>query len=173
MVDASRVVPTRQLPKNLKTTPEFRKAHSKLRERYLALRQSANQSELMREVETENIALSIEHNFASYDDTALIELVKQCNINHDIRISQQHPPTLSEVEARIKILKTEILAKYKWIRNNPALEYSTSQLSPYLHFGMVSPHQILAEVESTEIPKEKYFAVKDKQYREIKPSQLT
>ena len=41
-VDAARLVPTRQLPKNIKTTPEFRKAHSALRKHYIALRQEVS-----------------------------------------------------------------------------------------------------------------------------------
>ena len=161
LVDASRLVPTRQLPQDLKTTPEFRKAHGKLREHFLKLRSQANRNKSTAKTKAGDINLTTEHNFASYDNAELIELVKDCNINHDIKISQQHPPTLAEVEARIRILKTEILAKYKWIRNNPSLEYSTSQLSPYLHFGMVSPHRILAEVESTEIPKSYTYKFRD------------
>ena len=161
LVDASRLVPTRQLPQNLKITPEFRKAHGKLREHFLKLRPEANRNKSMAKTKAGDINLTTKHNFASYDNADLIKLVQQCNINHDIGISQQHPPTLAEVEARIRILKTEILAKYKWIRNNPALEYSTSKLSPYLHFGMVSPHRILAEIESSEIPKSHTWKFRD------------
>lgn len=40
-----------------------------------------------------------------------------------------------------------------WIRNNAALEHSTSQRSPYLHFGMISSHQVLAAIEASEVPK--------------------
>lgn len=161
LVDASRLVPTRQLPQNLKTTPEFRKAHGKLREKYIALRQEANNSELINEIVANEEELSTTHNFATYSDRDLLKLLAECQIERDLKISQEHPPTLTEVDNRINILKTEILAKYKWIRNNPALEYSTSQLSPYLHFGMVSPHRILAEVESTEIPKSYTYKFRD------------
>ena len=126
LVDASRLVPTRQLPLDLKTTPEFRKAHGKLRDKHAEL-------PVKTEVIT-NTSTITEQNFAKYDDEALRKLVAQCNINHELKISLEHPPTLAEIKARIATLKTNILAKYKWIRNNPALEYSTSQLSPYLHF---------------------------------------
>ena len=159
LVDASRLVPTRQLPQNLKTTPEFRKAHGKLRDRYLALRQAVNENQLKVETTVEDIAS--EHNFAQYDDAALAKLVKRLDINRNLKISKEHPPTQAEVTKRIATLKTEILAKYKWIRNNPALEYSTSQLSPYLHFGMVSPQQILIEIESSNIPKSHTWKFRD------------
>lgn len=160
LVDASRLVPTRELPQNLKTTPEFRKAHGKLREPYLALRQKIDRSKSI-ESQTKNIDLAIEHNFASYSDRDLLQLISECKIDRSITVSQEHPPTLAEAEARIDTLKAKILAKYKWNRNNPALEYSTSQLSPYLHFGMVSPHRILAEIESTEIPKSYTYKFRD------------
>ena len=153
-VDASRLVPTRVLPKDLKTTPEFRKAHGALRNKYAQLRKV-----------TVNIATQVitvaEHNFSRYDDAALKEAVAKCNINHDIKISAEHPPTQAEITARIDTLKTNILAKYKWIRNNPALEYSTSQLSPYIHFGMISPHQLLKEIESANVPKSYTWKFRD------------
>ena len=157
-VDASRLVPVRQLPQNLKTTPEFRKAHGELRDRYLALRQAVNQKDCKTDL-VEDIAS--QHNFAQYDDAALAKLVKQLKIDHELKISELHPPTQAEITKRIATLKTAILAKYKWIRNNPALEYSTSQLSPYLHFGLVSPHQILAEIESSDVPKSYTWKFRD------------
>ena len=159
LVDASRLIPTRLLPQNLKTTPEFRKAHGKLRDDYFALRSKTNQKELKGKITAKD--LPSEHNFAHYDDAAIIELVKQLNLNQKFKISKEYPPTQAEITKRIATLKSEILAKYKWIRNNPALEYSTSQLSPYLHFGTIGPHRILTEIESTEIPKSNTYKFRD------------
>jgi len=152
-VDASRLVPTKVLPQGLKTTPAFRKAHGVLRDRYADLRKTTPVVEA--KVEAKEIALDLpsDHNFADYRDADLKELIASCDINHDIKISAEHPPTQAGIEMRLKTLKEKILAKYKWIRNNAALEYSTSQLSPYLHFGMISPHQVLAAIESSEVPK--------------------
>ena len=159
LVDASRIVPTRQLPENIKTTPEFRKAHGKLRKHYIPLRQEVNKSKIAR-VENK-VTLPTEHNFAGYSDAALIELIEDCDIDHDIKISQEHPPTETEITARIKTLKTEIIEKYKWNRNNAALKHSTSKLSPYLHFGMLSPHRVLNEIESSNIPKSYTWKFRD------------
>ena len=160
-VDAARLVPTRKLPESLKTTPEFRKAHGKLRDRYLEFRQKAR-SASSNVTATNKIVESIPlHNFAHYTDAELSQLVSQLDIDHQIAISEQHPPTQAEITARIDTLKKHILKKYKWIRNNPALEYSTSELSPYLHFGMVSPHQILEAIEKSEIPKSYTWKFRD------------
>ncbi|MEM8506133.1 MAG: hypothetical protein AAF716_23660 [Cyanobacteria bacterium P01_D01_bin.1] len=149
LVDAARLVPIRKLPTGLKTTPAFRKAHGELRDHYADLRKATPSGK----TKAKRLSLPSEHNFADYSDSDIKALVSQCDINHSIKISKEHPPTQTEIDTRIKILKEKILARYKWIRNNAALEHSTSQLSPYLHFGMVSPHRILAEIESSDVPK--------------------
>ena len=161
LVDASRLVPTRELPSNLNTTPEFRKAHGKLRDDYYRLRQKANESELKNTVTVEKSALPLRHNFARYSDGELIESVRQCNIDRYIGVSSEHPPTQAEIAKRIATLKSHILGKYKWIRNNPALEHSTSRLSPYLHFGMLGSHRLLAEIESSDVPKSYTWKFRD------------
>ena len=148
-VEASRLVPTRKLSEGLKTTPAFRKAHGELRDRYTDLRKEVPTIE----VKKTKLDLPTDHNFADYSDADLRAFVAKCEINHEIAIAEEHPPTQAEIQTRVKTLQEKILAKYKWIRNNAALEYSTSQLSPYLHFGMISPHQVLAAIESSEVPK--------------------
>ena len=149
-VDASRLVPVRQLPAELTTTPAFRKAHTALRDRYTALRQEI--PPLAATVKNlKPIAGSALDNFASHTDAALKALVTQCSIDHSLPIST-HPPTQAEIQTRIDTLQAQILPRYKWIRNNAALTHSTSQLSPYLHYGMLSPHQLLATVASADMP---------------------
>ncbi|MEM6835569.1 MAG: hypothetical protein AAF609_01840 [Cyanobacteria bacterium P01_C01_bin.120] len=162
-VDASRLVPVRQLPEGLETTPAFRKTHSPLRDRYAEWRkQTAEEiAELLPKVERPPISPQSHHNFADYADDALVKFVAQRNIDHSIGISTAHPPTQGAIATRIATLKTEILTRYKWIRNNPALEHSTSQLSPYLHFGMLSPHQLYAEIASVDVPKNYTWKFRD------------
>ena len=160
LVDAARLVPTHKLPAELKTTPEFRKAHGKLREEYQNLRKEVWAAELKVKTVRE-ISLPTEHNFAEYDDAALKQVIAKCDIDHQLAISIEHPPLQTEINARLESLKQNILAKYKWIRNNPALEYSTSELSPYMHFGMLSPHQLLATIESSEVPKSYTWKFRD------------
>ena len=153
-IDASRLVPVRQLPTGLTTTPAFRQAQGALRDQYAALRKNvlplsvtAKALKQMSELPQGN------NNFADYTDAKLQALVARCQIDHTLPISVEHPPTQTELQTRLDTLKANILPRYKWIRNNAALTYSTSQLSPYLHFGMLSPHQLLAEVESVDMPK--------------------
>lgn len=152
-VDASRLVPTSQLPQKLRTTPAFRKAHGALREKYVSLRCATNEALAEYRLASLDPSDLPTGNFATHTDAELTQLISQCDINHDIPISVEHPPTQAELQQRINRLKTDILSRYKWIRNNAALEHSTSQLSPYLHFGMLSPHQLLHEIESSDVPK--------------------
>jgi len=165
-IDASRLVPTRSLPEGLTTTPAFRKAHGALRDRYAELRKEVSSS--LNAASLNSASLNTAYlkdlntrNFAGHDNSALKALVAKYDINHDISISKEHPPTKDEIDVRLKTLQKDILAKYKWIRNNPALEHSTSELSPYLHFGMVSPHQVLVAIESTDIPKSYTWKFRD------------
>ena len=148
-VDASRLVPIRKLPEGVKTTPAFRKVHGGLRDRYAELRKEVPE---MKGKQTK-VMLPTEHNFADYSDVELRERVAKCDVNREIAISEEHPPTQAEIGKRIEILQEKILSRYKWIRNNAALEYSTSQLSPYMHFGMLSPHQLLWAIEVADVPK--------------------
>ena len=148
-VDASRLVPTRALPKGLKTTPAFRKAHGELRDRYAELRKEVPAIQ----AKQTKLELPTNHNFANYSNAEIREKVAQCDINHEIAIAEEHPPTQAEIDNRIEVLQQKILSRYKWIRNNAALEHSTSQLSPYMHFGMLSPHQLLATIEAADVPK--------------------
>ena len=86
-VDAARLVPTRKLPKGLKTTPEFRKAHGALRDRYLELRQKARSANLNTTATDETLASLPQHNFAEYTDAGLTQLVSELDIDHKISIS--------------------------------------------------------------------------------------
>ncbi len=163
-VDASRLVPVRQLPEGLKTTPTFRKAHSPLREQYAALRKDTAKEIAELTPKVAQVAIAVEsplQNFANCTDDELAAIAAKCQIDHTIAISQEHPPTQAAIDSRLATLKTDILARYKWIRNNPALEYSTSELSPYLHFGMLSPGQLFEAIAAADVPKSYTWKFRD------------
>ena len=50
-------------------------------------------------------------------------------------------------EARLTLFVTKMLGKYAELRNHPEVD-GTSLLSPYLHYGHVSPLRILMEIEA-------------------------
>lgn len=62
-------------------------------------------------------------------------------------------PTAQGVRTRLKRFTKDALARYSKGRDLPA-EEGTSRMSPYLHFGQISPHQIVAAArEQTDLAK--------------------
>jgi deoxyribodipyrimidine photo-lyase len=51
---------------------------------------------------------------------------------------------------RLHTAVREVAPRYKWTRNNPALEHSTAEISPWLHFGVLSPREVAAAVLEAE-----------------------
>ena len=64
---------------------------------------------------------------------------------------QFHPGGISEAENRLKNFINKKLSEYSELRNEPAQNFQ-SGLSPYLHFGQISPLQIALEVQSSKNP---------------------
>ena len=148
-VDATRLVPHKLLPSGLGATKAFRAAHGALRDQCLA-----NRIQIEPECDAYDQTLpSTSDNLANLKDGEIAALVAECPIDHSLPPSEEHPATRETVDQRIKALTSTIIARYKWTRNNPAEEGAGSQLSPYLHFGMTSPFEIMRAIEAAEVSK--------------------
>ncbi len=146
-VDATRLVPHSLLPSGLGATKAFRAAHGPLRDQCLANRQ---------QIDPQHPAYDgpfpFEPDFlADLKDEAIASLVAECRVDHSLPVSKAHPPTREMAQARIANLTGSIIARYKWTRNNPAEAGAGSQLSPYLHFGMTSPFEIMRAIDAAGI----------------------
>lgn len=148
-VDATRLVPHKLLPSGLNATKAFRAAHSPLREQCLANR---IQVEPIFQVYDGPLPFKPDL-LAELSDEALSNLVAECRIDHTLPVSQEHPATREAVEQRLEALTKSVVGRYKWARNNPADEEGSSRLSPYLHFGMTSPFEILRAINAADVPK--------------------
>ena len=141
-VDASRLVPTRCMPEGLLSTREFRAAHAALRAEWslqapdIAPCTGPYQGVLPLGLD------ALEH----ADDAALAQMAAACQIDHSLPASVQHPATSHALNARLEALP-RVAQRYAYTRNNPALAEGTSGLSPYLHFGLVSPQEVLGAVQ--------------------------
>ena len=147
LVDAARLVPTRALPSSLTTTREFRAAHSLRR---LAARQAlaAGGDEAAAAAPYAGPLPFVPDRLADLDGGGLDALVARCEaIDHALPASEQHPATTAELDQRLALLGSQVAARYAWTRNNPALPFGTSMLSPYLHFGKLAPQQAVDAVE--------------------------
>lgn len=158
-VDASRLVPLSALSNNLSSTPAFRKASSALREHY-----ADYQSLTINDIKpVTGIDMSFYH-YTNISDIDIRHMLDCLSFNHDIAIAENHLPRQTEMKTRLQRLREHILAKYKWTRNNPALQYSTSELSPYLHFGMLSPFELWNAITDCNIPKSYTWKFRDEAF---------
>jgi deoxyribodipyrimidine photo-lyase len=66
-------------------------------------------------------------------------------IDHDVRPSEDYVGGESQAARRLDKFVSQSLSAYGDDRNHPD-KRATSGLSPYLHFGHISPHQILSAV---------------------------
>lgn len=147
-VDSTRLVPQNLLPSGLTATKAFRAAHTELRGGCLADRKQIEptQPEYTGPLPFEPDKLS------DYSDDDISALIANCRIDHSLPPSSEYPPTRSAVEYRLNMLIDRVIGRYKWSRNNPADDTSCSSLSPYLHFGMTSPFEIMGRLNAAEIP---------------------
>ena len=77
------------------------------------------------------------------------KLIDSLNIDKSVPDCEQfHPGGISEAENRLKNFINKKLSEYSELRNEPAQDFQ-SGLSPYLHFGQISPLQIALEVQSS------------------------
>ncbi len=142
--DATRLVPFKALPaKGLHATKAFRAAHSPLRQEWQMMRREVAPQVAAYDGDLPFRSLPI----ATMDDAALDAVVGECAIDHTLPPSAEHPADRLELDRRLAALSRRILPCYQRDRNNPALENGCSQLSPYLHFGMTSPWEIMRFVE--------------------------
>lgn len=147
-VDSTRLVPQNLLPSGLTATKAFRAAHSELRDGCLVDRMQIEPT-----CPPYNGPLPFTPDqLADYSDDDITALIASCRIDHSLPPSREYPPTRAALEERLDALISTVIKRYKWSRNNPADDTSCSSLSPYLHFGMTSPFEIIERLNAAEIP---------------------
>ncbi len=146
-VDGTRLVPHKLLPSGLGATKAFRAAHGPLREECLAARLQIDP----KAPAYEGPLPFKPDRLTDMSDSEISALIAQCRIDHSLPPSVQHPATQAQVGQRIATLTGSLISRYKWARNNPADAGSSSQFSPYLHFGMTSPFEIMRALDAASI----------------------
>jgi deoxyribodipyrimidine photo-lyase len=142
--DATRLVPFKALPdKGLHATKAFRAVHSPMRVEWQLMRKDITPNQPRFDGELPFASLDL----ANMSDRQLDALVAECPIDHSVPSSREHPADAAEVNRRLIALPLSTVPSYQRERNNPAMPNGASQLSPYLHFGMTSPWEIMRAVE--------------------------
>ncbi|MEM7727649.1 MAG: deoxyribodipyrimidine photo-lyase [Pseudomonadota bacterium] len=146
-VDAARLVPYRTLPAGLRTTKAFRKASGERRASYL---DGIPRTEVPCPPYDGPLPFTPTQ-IEEADDASLSTLMKACDIDHSLPVCEAHPPSRKVALNRMERFVAQSLARYKWERNNPASPHAGSELSPYLHFGMIAPWEVAAAVRASNV----------------------
>jgi deoxyribodipyrimidine photo-lyase len=105
-------------------------------------------------VERPSIDIDIDADFETVLNLKDIsKLVSDCDIDHSVKPSQIYHGGTANARKRLKQFVDDILPDYERTRNKPELDGS-SRLSPYLHFGFISPLEIALAVHDANAPQE-------------------
>jgi len=84
------------------------------------------------------------------------ELAKKLKVDQSVRPVSKYKGGQTEAQKHLKIFLDEKLDDYHEIRNDPTKDFQ-SNLSPYLHFGQISPLEIALKVQGTDSPGKEAF----------------
>jgi deoxyribodipyrimidine photo-lyase len=145
-VNAACLVPPAALDQGVGTTSAFRRRHQKARADWAAW-------------VDEDPAVAPYDGPLAYEpdrlggmaDAELDALVASLDIDHDLPPSAMLPGARAEVLHRLRRLTQEVLPAYADARGNAARPEGASTLSPYLHFGVVGPREVMAAIHAADV----------------------
>ena len=141
-VDACCAVPMNAFPDPLTTTKAFRAAHTPLRDLHLGtdLTQEAEHGRFDGDLDLAHTDLT------DLDADGLDERVRRCGVDMSVPAVDAWSGRRSVALARLAEAVDGVVPRYKWTRNNPALAGATSRISPWMHFGVLSPREVAGAV---------------------------
>jgi deoxyribodipyrimidine photo-lyase len=148
-VNAACLVPPAALDQGVGTTSAFRRRHEKARDAWTAW----NDEEPTIAPYDGPLAYTPD-TLAQSTDEDIDALVVSLDIDHALPPSAMLPGSRYEVLLRLDRLTREVLPAYAGARNNAARPEGASTLSPYLHFGVVGPREIMAAIERSDVDDE-------------------
>jgi deoxyribodipyrimidine photo-lyase len=145
-VNAACVVPPLALEQGVKTTSAFRRRHQAAREAWYGWT-----DEPTTQPPYDGPLPYRPDYLADLSDADLAALTAECAIDHKLPPSPMFAPTRAEVGRRLERLRADVLPAYAEARRNPSTNAGASEMSPYLHFGVVGPREIVAIAEEADI----------------------
>ena len=146
-VDAACAVPMSLFNKKIEVTKAFRAAHRPLRSDALAAK-----SDIKPTVRKFTGKLCFEQDaIEGYSARRLDTITSHCDVDMSLPPSKMFRGDRTTAVRRLAHAIEHVVPRYKWTRNNPALADSTSQLSPYLHFGVLGPREIANAVNDADL----------------------
>lgn len=136
-VDACCAVPMRAFDKHLGSTKAFRSAHTPLRDEHLwaDLTQDPDLSRY-----DGDLAIDSEE-IRDLDADRLDTLIHLCGVDMSVPPPDGWHGGRKAALDRLAHAVGEVLERYKWTRNNPAIDGS-ARISPWMHFGVLSPREV-------------------------------
>jgi deoxyribodipyrimidine photo-lyase len=89
--------------------------------------------------------------FESFDITDLTKAISKLRIDRSVREVNSFQGGTKEALKHLEVFLEGKLNRFPELRNDPTLDY-LSHMSPYLHFGQISPLFIASKVKETESP---------------------
>lgn len=146
-VNAACLVPPAALDQGVGTTAAFRRRHEKAREDWWAWVDEEA------EVAPYSGPLPYEPDrLGRASDAELDALIASLDIDHDLPPSAMLPGSRDEALIRLRRLTEEVLPAYAKARVNAARPEGASTLSPYLHFGVIGPREVMAAIKAADVP---------------------
>jgi deoxyribodipyrimidine photo-lyase len=143
-VNAPCLVPPAALDQGVGTTAAFRRRHEKARGEWLSW------SDEEPAIGPYDGPLAYEPDCLSgWSDAELDGLVASLAIDHALPPSAMLPGSRDEVLIRLRRLPNEVLPAYAEARSNASRPEGASTLSPYLHFGVVGPREIMSAIRAS------------------------
>lgn len=100
-----------------------------------------------------NLHINVAEETRDTQPNDLPKLVAACAIDHTVAPSPVYHGGEANAQKRLTYFIENILPKYDELRNDPSVD-GTSRLSNVLHFGFISTHQIVEQVNQAEhVPK--------------------
>ena len=144
-VDACCAVPMNAFDEHYTVTKAFRAAHTKLRDAHLGLDLEQPETGYF----DGDLDLPETPDLTDLDGDGLDEVIAECGVDMTVPPAPGWSGRRSAALARLAEAVEEIVPRYKWTRNNPALDGS-SKLSPWMHFGVLSPREVARAVIEAE-----------------------
>ena len=148
-VNAACLVPPAALDQGIGTTSAFRRRHEAAREAWWFWSDeepTAGRYDGPLPYEPDRLT--------GLSDAGLDALVASLAIDHALPPSAMLPGSRGEVLTRLRRLTEEVLPAYADARNDASRPEGASTLSPYLHFGVVGPREVMAAIKAGDVAEE-------------------
>jgi deoxyribodipyrimidine photo-lyase len=94
---------------------------------------------------------SLSLNFGSFDISNVGKAISKFQIDRSVQKVSSFQGGTKEAQKHLEVFLEGKLDRFPELRNDPTLDY-LSQMSPYLHFGQISPLSIALQVKKTKSP---------------------